>query len=680
MTYHDFREELWLNFELLHTTYGQAFETDVTKEELWSVYLESIPAEMNPIYRERRKFDCSCCRQFMNQIGGVVWIDDLQQIHTLWEFQVPDPGYQKVLDAVDACVRAHHITNIFLTPLKRIGTKQNRSMLEDGQIETYEHYFLEVPDSYLLHGGNTIESVQAQYRDSVQVFGRALAEISLDAIDSVLDLVHSNTLYKGTEWKGMLDSFRKYKVAYQALPDDRKNLYVWSLTGKAGGAVARIRNSAVGTLLVNVSEGMGLDVAVGKYEATVAPANYKRPKPIFTEKMVRDAEALIAQLGYMPSLARRYATLDDIRINNILFSNRDAARRIQGSVFDMLVSEAAPAKKFERLEEIPIEKFIHDVLPTAREIEAFVENRHEPNMVSLIAPVNPDAPSMFKWNNAFSWAYTGNITDSGIRENVKRAGGNIQGVLRFSIQWNDTAEYSRNDLDAHCIEPDRNEIYYRQKTSRKTGGALDVDIINPVKDQPAVENIVWSSKVKMIPGEYHFFVHQFTNRGGRDGFRAEIEFDGNIYQYDYRQELRQGEKVQVAVVTLNPDLSFTIREILPSTRASREIWGVKTMEFTPVSVIMYSPNYWDEQTGIGNRHYMFMLKDCVNPERPNGFYNEFLKDELTPHKRVFEALGSKLSVSEAQDQLSGLGFSSTLRNNLVVKVKGATERLMKIIF
>ena len=554
---------------------------------------------------------------------------------------------------------------------------------DDGSIGEWEHFYVKTPDSWVYRGRETIDSERSHRRTSSEVFGRALREISPDAISSVLDLINDNTLYKGAEWKNQIESLKKMKVEYDALPDDKKELYVWKTSKLVGPVMSRIRNHSIGTLLTDLSDGVDLNEAVRRYEAIVAPANYKRPKAIFTKKMLEDAQKTITELGYMDSLRRRYANLDDITVNNILFANRDASKRVKGGdVFaEMMADAKSSPKKFDRVQEIGIEQFISDVLPGATSVEAYVENRHERNMCSLIAPVNADAPSMFKWDNPFSWAYAGNIADSDIKTNVKNAGGNVIADLRFSIQWNDgRVPHSPNDLDAHCIEPNGHEIFFANKRSNRTGGFLDVDIIHPIMGTPAVENIAYASKSMMIPGTYRFFVHQYTNRGGRDGFRAEIEMDGRIFRYDYDRELRQGEDVNVATVTLDRDGKFTIEEHLPSTTTSREIWGVKSMNFTPVSVIMYSPNYWDGQNGIGNKHYMFMLVNCVNPEQPNGFYNEFLKQDLADHKRVFEALGSRMAVEATEDQLSGLGFSSTLRNELVVRVKGATERIMRIKF
>jgi len=701
MGFIDVKEKLQENFKNMTQDIEHLFEVEVDKEEMWNLYLDSFPAGTNEIFRERREHDCSCCRQFIKNIGNAVVIKN-NQIHTIWDFNIDEKTYtyKPVLKALSEYIKAKAVSNIYISKFKKIGTDHDHELYE-GETIRWEHFYLELPSKFVDNSGRSIGDIQGSYRDTKNVFKRSLDEISEDSVLTVLELIAQKSLYKGEEWEHALKEFLQYKKEYDKLTEEtEKNNFAWEQSVKAGAVIGRIRNHSIGTLLVNISENMDLDTAVKKYEVIVAPTNYKRPKAIFTKKMLEDAKKTIEELGYLDSLKRRYATLDDITVNNILFSNKDAANRISGGdIFDDMLGEVAVnPKKFSKVEEVSVEDFVSDILPTTKEIEVLLENKHASNMVSLIAPEVADSKTMFKWDNNFGWAYSGNITDSELRNAVKMAGGRIDGALRFSHTWN----YDGNNqslMDLHVFMPDTtyktidtktDEIHDNYPSGRRvgwncrqdyaSGGVQDVDFVHKPGSAVPVENITFPDINKMPEGKYIFKIHNWDLRQPtRSGFKAEIEFGGDIYSFEHAEPLKNKQWITLAEVTLKNG-QFTIEEKLKPTIAPKEIWGLSSNQFVPVSVMMYSPNYWDEQEGIGHKHYFFMLKDCVNPENPNGFYNEFLKQELVEHKRVFEALGGKMAVQEVGDQLSGLGFSSTKRNELVVKVKGQTERTIKIKF
>lgn len=674
-----FKLELQKHFDEMQKEATHLFEVNVDKDELWNTYLDSFPLGTNDIFRERREHDCSCCRQFIKNIGNAVVIKD-NQIHTIWELNLGDTTYQPVCDALDAFVKSHTVVDIYTTSFPKIGTDFNFEEI-NGKSHRWDHFFLELPSKFVNRTSRSNEEVKGQFRDTRNVFKRSLDEITMEALNTILELINSNTLYKGEEWKAALTEFKKYKKEYEKLASDvEKELYAWEKSVTVGTVIGRIRNHSIGVLLVNVSEGMDLDTAVKKYEQIVAPTNYKRSKPIYTKAMLEKAQKQIVELGYMDSLPRRYATLDDITVNDILFSNKDSAKRISGAndIFGELAKNVrgGNAKKFSKVEEVTINSFVNDILPTVNEVELYLENKHLSNLVSLIAPQNIDSKSMFKWGNNFSWAYSGNLTDSNMRDRVKAAGGNVTGDLRFSLQWNESGE-DDCDLDAHCKTP-CTEIYYRHKVDRNTNGELDVDIIHPGRNI-AVENIAWVDRNTMKNGKYLFFVHQFSG-SVKNGFRAEIEFDGQIYSFDYPHSMRKGEDVNVAEVTYE-DGKFTIKELLPSNVSSKEVWNVKTNDFVPVSVICYSPNYWENvKNKTGHRHVFFVLKNCINDENPSGMFNEFLVQDLYEHRKVMEALSSKMRVEDSDDQLSGVGFATDKRAEVIVKVIGNVERVLKIKF
>lgn len=701
MEFKEFKTLLQNHFNQITQEANKLFEVNLDKDHLWNLYLDSFPEGANPIYRERREYDCNCCRQFIKKIGNVVAIKD-NELVSIWDFETNDSTFQPVINALSQYVKSKSVSDVFVSKEKKIGMDKNYELTSNGTKE-YHHLYLELSNQFVDKSVKSDAEIKGELRDTRNVFKRSLDEITEDSVFTVLELIAQNSLYKGEEWKSVLTEFLKYKKEYAKLNSQvEKENYAWEQSVKVGGAIGRIRNHSIGVLLMNISEDMDLDEAVKKYESIVAPTSYKRPKAIYTQKMLDDAKKTITELGYLESLSRRHATLDDISVNDILFSNKDAAKRVQGAdIFaEMSNGISANPKKFNKVEEVPIETFIEKILPTASGLEVFLENKHANNMVSLIAPENKDSKTMFKWNNGMSWAYSGNITDSDLTQRVKAAGGRVDGVLRFSHSWNHEGMRNGSLMDLHVFMPgstqptskrDGREIHdsygngervgWNNRKHHSSGGVQDVDYVDvaPVGYIP-VENITFPSIDKLPEGVYVFKIHNWNFRNPTTGgFKAEIAFSNQVFKFERKEPLKHKEWITLAKIELKNG-EFKVLEMIDNDTSPIEIWNLRTNQFVPVSVVCYSPNYWNEQQGIGHRHYMFMLKDCMNNEGLNGFYNEFLKEELLPHKRVFEALGSKMTVKEVKDQLSGLGFSSTKRSELIVKVKGNTERVIKIKF
>lgn len=653
------------------------FTVDVDKDVLWNTYLDSFPPGANEVFRQRREFDCSCCRHFIKTIGNVVAVKNDQPI-SLWGFQVDDAIFQPVIEALDRLVTVAPINGVFVTKEAAIGTDVSRE-LKEGQVISWYHFQLKLPVVFNTSSGNTTEAIAAQYRTNREILERSLQQISVEAIDTVLDLISQNSLYRGEGWQAPLQKFLILKKKYELLPEKGRNNWCWINSVSAGPILSRMKNHSIGTLLLDLSEGSGLEIALRKYEKVVAPTNYKRPQAVFTQKMVEQARKTVEELGLTNSLPRRFAKLDDITINDVLFADRTAITKMGGNVFDQL-SQSTPLnpKAFARVEEVPAERFVGDVLPRATSLAILAENRLLGNLISLIAPQHSTAPTMFKWPNNFSWAYAGNIADS-MKERVAAAGGKIDGVLRFSIQWNEKGD-NPNDYDAHCIEPNGHHIYFGNKFIRHpSSGMLDVDIINPTPKQAAVENITWIDQAKMKEGIYELYVHCFSHRGGRDGFAAEIEYGGEIHEFEYRKDIPQDKRILVAKLRFSRETGIEFVESLPSAFSPRQMWGITTGQFLPVLAVMHSPNYWHGHS-VGNRHTIFALKGCINDTQPNGFFNEYLDERLMPHRRVFEALGREMKVEPNDEQLSGFGFSSTKRNHIVVKVGGNIDRIIRVVF
>jgi hypothetical protein len=665
-----FKQAIQIRFAQLLATQAVLFLTDVDRDLMWETYLDSFES-----LEERQSHNCNCCRSFIKNYGNIVAIVDGKMI-TLWDVQTTDEtdDYINAKLELNNLVLGSSIRDVFMSETIRIGTDSNTQSTEHG-IVTWNHFSLDLPSKFVNRNAESIASIMGNHRSNKEVFKRSLDEISLDAIQTVLELIDQGSVYRGAEFREMVFSFLVQKTAYDAAGE--KDIFCWLKSTQLPEYVTKIRSKAIGTLLTDVSEGKELDKAVESFGRKLDPSNYKRPSvAVVTKGQIEQAEKTITELGLLPSLGRRFATKEDISVNNLLFVNRDIKTAL--SVFaEMKEDVSVNPKSLSKVEEVSIDTFMKSILPHATGLEVMFENRHMGNLMSIFTAKDETASNLPKWPNPFTWSYANSVTDS-IKENVKDAGGNVEGVLRFSIQWNDKGDNSI-DFDAYAQEPGGSVISFRQyRFPEKTvsGGNLDVDIRIP-GTKVAVENITWPSKGKLKKGTYHFWINNFESRTSRGGFSAQIEVDGEIHEFAYDKNLRGHEDIMVATVDFDGE-NFTVNPKLPSNSVtvSKEKWGLSTNKFHKVSMVMLSPNHWDSKTG--NEHLFFILNGAKNDEPTRGFFNEFLPDNLLVHKRVFEALGSKMKVEYSDNQLSGLGFSSTQRNHLIVKVEGKFKRTVKI--
>lgn len=647
---------------LARTSQGLLFKTDVNPDAVFQCYLNAIPEAY------RQEHNCNCCKAFLRQYGGVVAVSN-GKVLTMWEFEA-EFIFTEVPAALDQLVRQATIMHRFFTDALYLGTDSNVQRRTDGSVRRWQHFCVQLPNTWPKTPSRDIGTLIGQSCTDRQVFKRALAELSPSATDTVLELIAQNSLYRGNEFKQPLLTLRRHQRAVAGMSPAQLETYTWEHSQEA----LTIRNTAIGQLLISLSEEQDLDSAVAAYERMVAPANYRRPTALVTAGMLDNAAKVLQALGLDQALFRRHATMDDIPLGEALFVNRAIADK--PSLFTTLKDDVhVDSRKFSKVETVPINRFIEEVLPTAHSVEVLFENRHIGNLMNLTAPKFTETPSLFSWPNEIAWVYKDGVADS-VKERVKAAGGTVSGDLRVSLEW-----FNYDDLDLSVKEPGGNRIFYGDKQSARTGGRLDVDMnAGGGTTREAVENIVYPTQLRMQQGTYEVIVHNFRKRESCDvGFNVEIEYDGETQVFTSETSPAHCEYRTVAFIDYHTKKGFSVRgNVSAKQEKAKEVYGMTTQRFQRVSMIVPSPNHWNADRG--NLHTFFILDKARTDAPIRGFFNEYLKPELSTHRKVFELLGEKTKIQPADTQLAGLGFSSTQRANLLVRVTSNFTRVINVTF
>lgn len=691
---------------------GNLFKVELLGRDVWNLYLKSFSKEDDPMFRDPDStiHDCNHCNNFIRRYGNIVAINGDNKIISMFDIETTEE-YTNSIQSISKAVRNSKIQDVFIetysslnslpyevckkdNSLFRLGTDKNvkrytkaeaelYGVVKPNELRTFNHFYLDLPTAFVDKTGTSEATIIANHRDNFNVFLRTMEEIPVETYALVSDLIKQGSLLDGDTHLYKVETMLKAKTLYEQVPvDDRGN---WCWIKSHNFQLAKFKNELIGVLCTELAEGEELNKACQSWNKRVDPANYMKAVAPITETQKKLAQEFVLENGYEGSFLRRHAVLDDIKANEIKHINSGDGKIEEISIFDKVQTKSTRHKRnqFEGVQEVTIEDFMQDILPTCTSVEALLESKHKNNMVTMTTAYDEDSKHIFKWSNHFSWTYNGNLAGKSlIKEAVEKEGGIINGVLNFRLAWNDSKESNDgSDLDAWATEPDGNRIgystsYRKDKGSRSLmSGQLDVDNTGP-HDKLAVENITWIYRDFMKDGVYKLWVNQYSARNSK-GFKAEIEFNGEVYTYSYDRAV--SGNVQVAEVTLKEGI-FSIKHLMPlSGGTQQDIYGLETKEFHKVNLVCLSPNHWGENN-VGNKHYFFMLNKCKTGVSIRSFHSENLEPELSKHRKVLEVLGAVSMLEPKDAQLSGLGFNATINDEVILKLKGNFNRVVKVKF
>lgn len=222
--FHKFASLVHAKFEAMSA--GTLFVAGNNGRDVSDKYLAAFPEGTNPIFKTNTEHDCSCCKQFIRNIGNLVTVHG-NKTETVWNvYRAPYP-YNIVAEQLDAFVRSLPITSLFKGEEMQYGAEITRSLNEDGSVKLWNHFHAKLDSRH--YGGSQVGTMTGHYNTTRDLFKRGLEELQQSALQDVRDLIEGGNLYRGEEHMAALLEFMKLKQEYTAIFHEReRDNFTWA--------------------------------------------------------------------------------------------------------------------------------------------------------------------------------------------------------------------------------------------------------------------------------------------------------------------------------------------------------------------------------------------------------------------------------------------------------------------
>ena len=377
----------------IRESFKEAIEDDneplftTNAEDLFEVFLYNIPAHA------RQHYNCNACRNFISRYGGLVTIDDDgYKYPVMWNFSYPE-FFNKAIRAVYDAVENAKVTGMFITSNRRLGTPKTGP---------WTHMAVDMPKHKIYRSRlYDAEQAMAEKKEDHRMLGQAAFKYSLKTIETAVNILRSNSLYRGEKFHGIAEWFLEIKKITK-LPKEQFENLLWKKAATAPAGFCHISSSMIGTLLDDIEEGMDFETVKRRFDEKMNPTKYQRPQAAPSAGNVRRAEEIVEKLGIRNSLKRRFAKIDEVETIWRSHSGERNQSISSDSVFAGVKTKQDGKVDYHKgiapwNQTMTWEKFARTVLPVAKKIEMWIPNRREAYCAFVTAD-DISAPPIVLWD------------------------------------------------------------------------------------------------------------------------------------------------------------------------------------------------------------------------------------------------------------------------------------------
>ncbi len=381
--------------ESLRTFGGFLFTTDATG--LFEAFLDAMPSQY------RQGYTCQACRKFVKTYGSLVAIDEAGLITpALWETSTaPDFFKNSVADIINLVQKAR-VTGVFIS---------SREVWGQPLTGPWSHMAVKPPPDLIRRKtAQTAFQAMADKKEDFKTLLGGLREFPPEAVDQAITLLKTDSLYGSERCLGVAEWLKAVHTGLSNTKNSRERENIaWLAAASAPSGFCHIKSTMIGTLLEDIVSGLPFDAISRRFAEKMHPLQYLRPQAPPSAGNIAQAEKIVEQLKAAGSLARRFATLEDLQLLWKPLETEEEPPKRRG-IFSLLKPKD-PKPNIQTVD-IPTitmtwDKFRRTVLPDAEKIEFRIPVGRA-NYSALVTAVNPDSPPILQWDdeekrNPVSW-------------------------------------------------------------------------------------------------------------------------------------------------------------------------------------------------------------------------------------------------------------------------------------